>query len=499
MKTKIVLVLVMSLTFSSILSISSALADEPLQGLESFVSEAMQDYEVPGAAISVVHAGKLVYLKGFGVRRVGTDQKVNGDTLFRLASVTKSFTAAAVGTMVDKGKISFDEDVINIVPNFALKDPYPTRFTTPTDLLAHRTGLPAFSGDLIGDLGYTREEIVRRIRHFKPAHSFREEAGYSNLGFFLAGEVAANSANSTWETVVRDNLLTPLEMHRTGFAGTNVGKTNVALPHGKIAGRIQVVPPNNQAALGAAGAMISSASDMAHYMLMLLGGGRYRDREVLKPDTVNALFAPNMVDTPGFAEFPPISEKTGFAFGMGWGMYYWKNHKIIEKGGALDGVRSVTVLVPEINLGVTVLANLNLTVLPEAVRAFVLEQYLGEADYDMQAEIKQRSEKLNKMLEPPAAPPKNPQPPSRDLLAYTGSYENEFYGVFRVVMANDELGIKAGPANYPGTLTHWNYETFQLKWPLLLNLPDDLTFVVGPKGNIIEFLTESFGSFKKLP
>lgn len=470
--------------------------ENKLAGLDTFIEKSMEQYQVPGAAVAIVKDGEVVYLKGFGVRELGKDAKVNPDTIFQLASVTKTFTAAAVGTVVDKRKVGFDEEVIDIVPGFALMQPYPTRYSTPRDLLAHRTGLPAFGGDLLGELGYDRAEVLHRVRFIKPSHSFREEAAYSNVGFFMAGQVAAMAADSTWEDVVRDNILKPLEMSRSGFTNELSKHNNVAGPHGKVEGEIKVRRRDTQQILGAAGAMTSTVSDMTHYMNMLLAGGEYKNKLVLKSGTIKEMFAPSMVEKPGFAELPPISEKTGFSYGMGWGNYHWKNHEIVEKGGALAGIRSVIVLVPELNLGITAFANLNLTVLPEAIRAYILEQYLGKADYDMQAEIMERGKKLDDLIGKPLTPPENPKPPSKALSAYVGSYENDLYGTFNVVEDKDSLKIEAGLAKYPGTLKHWDYDTFLLKWPSVNTGYDEVIFVIDGKGTVSEFLTESYGTFK---
>lgn len=472
--------------------------DKRLKGLDAFIEKAMEEYDVPGVSVTVVKDNDVVYLKGFGVRKIGSDLKVDENTIFQLASVTKTFTAASVGVMVDQGKVGFDEEVINILPDFALKDPYPTRYTTPRDLLAHRTGLPAFTGDLLDHLGYSREEVIKKVRFVEPACSFRDEANYSNIGFFLAGETAASAAGSSWEDLVRTSLLKPLAMNRSGFTDSIERQSNAAFPHAEIDGETRIVPYNKQMILAPAGAMTSTASDMAHYMIMLLDGGKYLGREVLKPGTVSQMFVSSMVDEPGFAELPPISENTGFDYGLAWGIYYWKNHKILEKGGALDGMRSVTVLVPDIKLGITVLANMNLTILPEAVRADVLERYLGEADYDIQAEIKERSQRIAEMLNIDGPPKiKNPKPPSLDLRGYTGSYENNLYGVFKIVLKEGSLSVLAGPAQYKGTLTHANYDTFYLNWPIVINAPDETTFVIDSKGKFTEFITESFGTFKR--
>jgi CubicO group peptidase (beta-lactamase class C family) len=183
---KAVITSVITLLFMYAEACSLLAAEGQLEDLDDFIELAIKQYEVPGVAVAVVKDGDIIYLKGFGVRSIEKKDKIDGDTVFQLASVTKTFTAASVASMVDRGKIGFDEEVINIVPNFALMDPYATRYTTPRDLLAHRTGLPPLTGDLFDHLGYSRSEVIKRVRYFTPACSFREEANYSNIGYFLA-------------------------------------------------------------------------------------------------------------------------------------------------------------------------------------------------------------------------------------------------------------------------------------------------------------------------
>ena len=141
---------------------------------------------------------------------------------------------------------------------------------------------------------------------------------------------------------------------------------------------------------------------------------------------------------------------------------------------------------------------MKLPVLPEAVRAYVLEKYLGEADYTKQADIMERSRTITAMLNIEGSPKiKNPKPPSLDLRGYTGSYENDLYGVFKVVLKNDNLSVVAGPAQYKGSLTHVNYDTFHLSWPIVISGPDETTFVIDSEGKVTKFITESIGTFKR--
>jgi CubicO group peptidase (beta-lactamase class C family) len=162
---------------------------------------------VPGAAVAVVQGGKVICLKGYGVRDVTKPGAVDENTIFQLASVTKTLTGVAAATVVDEGKLDWDKPIFNYLPEFVGYDPYMTRFLTERDLLAQRTGWPAYMGDQLDSFGYDRAEILRRLQFFKPRYSLRKVAQYSNPGFFVAGEVAARASKQSWNDLVEKRFL----------------------------------------------------------------------------------------------------------------------------------------------------------------------------------------------------------------------------------------------------------------------------------------------------
>src|SRR6266481_6052604 len=318
---------------------TAAAANDPVTELDAFISRTLKEYQVPGAAVAAVKDGKVILLKGYGLRDVTKPGAVDENTIFQLASVTKTLTAAAAGTVFDEGKLDC--------------------------------------------FGYDRAEILRRLRFFKPRYSLREVAQYSNSGFFVAGEVAARCAKQSWNDLVEQRLFEPLEMSRSGTVIKALQDPNATAAHALVDGKIAVVEPTELDVTGAASSGTSTASDMAKLMLMLLNKGTYGGKSILKAETVAEIFKRSMVSAIEFSDLPPISETTGFYYGLGVDSYDYAGHRIIEKGGALAGVRTIMTLVPDKNAGIVILANLNLTAFPEAVRAFFLNQLLGidpEAD-----------------------------------------------------------------------------------------------------------------------
>lgn len=193
-----------------------AIPSASIAELDEFISKAVAQYGVPGAAVAVVQNGKIVLIKGYGVRNNTQPGAVDGNTIFQIASISKAFTGALAATMVDDGKLSWDTPIINYLPEFVDFDPYITRWMTMRDLLAHRTGWPKFSGDILNTLGYSRPEVLRRLRYLQPIVTFRQEAQYSNPGFFVAGEVEARVGGASWNALLKQRIIDPLHMTRTG-------------------------------------------------------------------------------------------------------------------------------------------------------------------------------------------------------------------------------------------------------------------------------------------
>jgi CubicO group peptidase (beta-lactamase class C family) len=487
-----------ALAFGTAATAAPAQSNNPADGLDAFIRQSMPRYGVPGLSVAVVQDDKTIFLRGYGVRQVGKPGAVDENTVFQIASDTKTFTAAALAALVGDGKLDWDDEVITHLPEFVLHDEYATRHATIRDLLAHRTGLPAFTGDLLGEEGFDRAEVLRRIRFVPPAASFRERALYSNLGFFAAGMVAARTAGMSWEQVVDTRILKPTGMSRSATSMPAAPKDdNRSGTFGRINGRTQAIPPSYQLVMAPAGSMVSTASDLSRYMRMLLGGGTIDGKPVLPAKVVSDMFEPSIVSEISFSEVLPISNETGFGYGMGWGYYYFHGAKVLEKGGALDGARAVIVLVPERKLGIAVLANMNLTILPEAIRAYVLEKQLGPASPNTQEALLKQQQAVDKMLDPDPAPA-NPESPSVALASFAGTYKSDVYGNFVVRPAQDGLAIAAGPGGYAGKLRHFNHDTFLLSWPLVDFGTQEATFTIGPDGKPSGFTTQTLGSFQRL-
>jgi hypothetical protein len=265
-----------------------------------------------------------------------------------------------------------------------------------------------------------------------------------------------------------------------------------------VDGRLQTVAADEQEIMGAAGSAMSTAHDLGLWMQLLLDGGSANGQELTLATTVQEMLAPTMVSPLSISEMAPIDAHSGFAYGLGWASYHYHGYEVIEKGGALDGIRTVVCLVPQLNVGVAVAANLNLTALPESIRGFVLEQLLGAADVDVQGEIEAAGAAIAAVFAAPLPQAANPVAPSVPLEAFAGVYENDLYEGIVVIAEGDTLRLEAGSIKKPATLTHFDYNTFLLDWGDVTLIPGQATFVVGPEGTATAVETEDLGRLERV-
>jgi CubicO group peptidase (beta-lactamase class C family) len=337
---------------------------------DQFVQTALLSYGVPGAIVAVSSATETVFLRGFGVRRLGAADPVDDDTRFQLASMSKFIAATAVGSVVERGVASWDAPVRTFSPDTELAVPYATENATLRDYFAHRTGMLAYGGDLLTQLGYGTEELVRRARFLAFDHRFRAEWAYSNYGIFLGQEAAAHAVGMSPPELLSNDIFQPLRMTRSGPTQAELFKDDNRVAGHNLDGSI--MPYENVDAFSGAGAVVSTGADIARWMRMLLANGTIEGRRVLTEATVAQIFSASTVQGIG----GPLQDPNDSA-GLGCESYHFLRYRVIEKNGALNGVRTIVTLIPERSIGIAVFANKQLTVFPEAVRAAFLERELG--------------------------------------------------------------------------------------------------------------------------
>jgi CubicO group peptidase (beta-lactamase class C family) len=282
----------------SAVSIPPQRINHAVAALDSITRNIQRKTGVPGIAIAVVHNDKIVYLRGFGVRKAGTSQRVDADTVFELASVSKPVGAAVVAGAVGRGVVKWTDPLQKYLPGFALADPYVSRTVTIADMYAHRSGLPDHAGDLLEDLGYDRAAIIKRLA-FEPLDPFRITYHYTNFGLTAAAQAVANAAHTSWENLSQETLYRSLGMSSTSsrFADYANAK-NKAILHVRVGNRWVAKYTRDADAQSPAGGVSSSARDMAQWLRFELANGKYNGKQVVSEAALLVTRNPNLMLAP---------------------------------------------------------------------------------------------------------------------------------------------------------------------------------------------------------
>jgi len=475
----------------------------PLAAIEADVERARREFEIPGVAVAVVKDGRVVLAKGYGVKRQGGPAAVDGDTLFAIASNTKAFTSAALGLLVEDGKLQWDDPVTRHLPSFQMYDPYVSREMTIRDLLTHRSGLGLGEGDLLyfPPSTFTRKEIVEKVRFLRPATSFRSRYAYDNILYIVAGEVVAAVSGKTWEAFVRERLLSPLGMKDTVPSPSALpAGANAATPHARVEGILRTVAPDDADNIAAAGGILSSARDMARWVTALLeaGASSTAAASALTPRLVQELWTAQTIMPITEPAAPLSALKPRFlAYGLGFNLRDYHGRKLVTHTGGLAGMVSRVALVPEEHLGVVVLTNQESGAGRDAIAYRMLDAFLGAPATDWIPAFKE-AERMDEAHaravegEHRAARAATTRP-SLPLARYVGPYRDAWYGEATIEMEGDHLVIRFSRSpSLTADLEHWHYDTFVARWRDR-TVPDAfVTFALRPDGSIDRIQMEAF-------
>ena len=439
-----------------------------LKGLDKYIQKGMSDWGIPGFAVSVVKDGEIIYLKGFGERKLGEDDKVDPHTVFGVASTTKAMTATALGMLVDEGLISWDDRVRDHLPWFELSDPWVSDAVTIRDLLAHRVGIGRMTGNrLVFMPSRDRKTILSHVRHQPFEIPFRSGYVYSNMMYMVAGLVIEEAAGMSWDEFLPARLFRPLNMESATVSVTQIHENdNAAWPHQEIRGTVQAIPRRNFDNVGPAASVNASAGDMAQWLLFNLGRpGMYNDTLLVSADAMNGIYQPQHIFPVNDALRDDFS-----AYALGWNIRHYEGYRVLHHSGATDGMNSVVALVPGLDLGIFAAGNLFCGFRPALVN-HIIDLFLGiEREYDwnvlsMQRHDKNMKEALQRRQEIEDSRITGTSP-TLPLNAYTGIYHDRVYDDAEVYMAEDgKLRIRFW--NDPEMVTeleHWHYDTFRASW-----------------------------------
>jgi CubicO group peptidase (beta-lactamase class C family) len=453
----------------------AAQAPAPPAEIDAYVARAVKEWGLPGVAIAVVRNDSVLFATGYGVREIGRPETVDAHTTFDAASLTKSFTAAALATLVDEGKLHWDDQVRRYIPELVLPDSYMTANTTIRDLLAHRTGLQG-ANFMWRFTGYDRAEVLRRVRYLKPEIPFRTGMVYSNVSYTIAGEAAARIAGTTWEALVRIRLLEPVGMTETYFWDERGARgKNAAAAHILVDDVQRAIDPVDGAAehdgrvvTNAAGSVQSSVTDLAKWMRFQLGDGTFGGARIISTAAMEEMHSPQVV-VPTPAGFRRARQVDFFAtYGMGWQVWDYRGHPMLWHTGGGNGMLAYMALLPKEKFGVVVLVNSWRGAIVHATIANrILDHYLNAPTRDYSHEQlvadsaarKRGHEAYEKFLTTRTTNAR----PARALRDYAGTYVDTLHGDITLRLAGDSMLLRMG-RGATADLESWTADAFLVKW-----------------------------------
>jgi CubicO group peptidase (beta-lactamase class C family) len=485
--------------------VTSEQVTHAIQELEKLAQKQVQENALPGLAIAVVFQGKAVYAKGFGVSDVNTKQPIDADTVFQLASVSKSIGSTVVAGLVSEGKITWDSKLSILDPTFEMFDPWVTREVTIRDMYAHRSGLPAHAGDLLEDLDFTRAEILYRLRYQHPDSSFRSHYAYTNFGMTEGGIAAAKAYGLEWEEAAARKLYKPLGMGSTSSRYADfVARKNKALGHVLVDGQWVQRFKRDPDAQSPTGGVSSSVNDLTKWMRLQLANGKFEGKQIVGEKALAETHHPQML-----TGFNPFTQLPTF-YGLGWNVSYDPEGRLrLNHSGAFGlGAATYVNLVPNEQLGIVVLTNAYPIGLAEALgTTFVDIALYGKPTQDWFALFKQ-------VYSDPAAigtvlgfdyskPPALPAPALTNG-AYVGRYTNDYFGDISIIEKQGGLAIEQGPKKKIFAMKHYDRDTFTYETEGENAVGrSGITFTIGPDGKAAQVVVENLnvrdeGVFKRV-
>jgi CubicO group peptidase (beta-lactamase class C family) len=429
--------------------------------LDAIIKQLMAATGVPGLAVSVVHQGRLLYAKGFGVREVSTGVPVGTKTVFHLASVSKSLSSTVVAGLVGRKAVQWADPIVGHLPDFALSVPYVTDHVSYGYMFSHTSGLPDHAGDLLEDLGYSQQYILHALRLLR-LDPFRSAYAYTNFGLTAAGVSAAAAAGLDWASAGDSVLFGPLGMSATSYRYSDfLAQADRAAMHVRIDGKWYQKYTRDADPEAPAGGASSNVLDLAKWMMLKLANGTWQGKPVIDPAALLEANTPRSVSgAPGTS-----SSRTGFyGFGTNVGDDYSGRVRLNHSGAFLQGAATNYILLPDQQLGIMVLTNGMPLGIPEAVNSYFMDLVIGgkiENDWFGLYSQLIGQQYINPSELAGQKPPPHPKPARPDSF-YTGTYHSDFYGTITVVARGGALHVlmPPKPTDYP--LKHWDGDLFAL-------------------------------------
>jgi CubicO group peptidase (beta-lactamase class C family) len=436
--------------------------------LDAYIENARKAWGCPGVAVTVVKDGKVLVAKGYGLRELGKPERVDENTLFDTASLSKSFTAAAIATLVDEGKMRWDDPLRRHLPQVEFSDAYRTASVTIRDLLAHRVGVET-GNFMMRFTNHSTDEVLRRIRYLDEREPFRTNLVYWNIGYGAASEAAASAAKMPFADLLRTRLLEPLGMRDSTVVVDHTLSPNHAKSHGLIGGKLHPIRTKKLKNTQGADAVNSSAKDMARWLLFSLGDGTWAGKRILSVEAMREMHSPQMI----IRTTPEMRAARGVrffgAYGLGWQIMDLRGRKMLWHGGGADGMPVYMAILPDQQIGVAVMTNSwDAPTLRFALASRILDTLLEEEetrDWAMEALEAHRRDSARAVEENANALKSRVlgTRPSAKLEAYSGTYVDDVHGDMVIAHDAGKLTLLFGGGER-ADLEHWHHDVFRVIW-----------------------------------
>lgn len=484
-----------------------------IEAKKAVLAEQLKRWDVPSCALAIVKDGEVLFAGGVGMRD-NAAAPVTENTLFQIASCTKAFTATLAAVCATEGLLDFDTPVREYMPDFRLSDDYATAHLTVRDFLSHRSGLPRHEMAWYGT-GFSRRELMANLRHLPLNMPIRYQYQYSNFNYLITGALIEAVTGMKFEDALREKLLLPLGMERSFVYLDEIehdadhalafGRPEeytmtgiVQIPYYSSPAEVRSADPGEKVGdpTAAAGCIVSCARDMAKWLQFNLSRGKVGERQLVREDLMDLIATMHIYS----GDDPAIPEQSGGSYGLGWSVFNYRGHKMLEHGGNLNGFTSSTSFVPDRNLGLFISANMNVTLLPEALFRDLIDADLGVDGGNWYERMYRSNEAMFQYVLdffrafggeciPDTRPSHKPE-------EYAGTYEADGYRRFLVLCEDGKL--VADFNTFRAELKHHHYDSFATT-ASFGELPAGLvlTFGTDPEGTV-RTLSVTLGSERNL-
>lgn len=465
--------------------------------LEKYITRWMYRWEIPGLAVGIVKDGRIVFMKGYGVKKAASTETVDENTLFMIGSITKTFTATALAILQDEKKLNLEDKVQKWVPEFKLKDQFMSGEVTISDLLSGRIGLESNQGDFVAFFSdLSRTEVIQTMGLMVAPYAFRTRFRLINPAFLTAGEIIPGASGKSWEETVKEKILIPLKMDHTTVLTAEFEKSNnKAFPHSVVDNRLAEIPIMSLDNVAPAASISSSVRDMTNWLLAQLDGGKSDGQQVISARALQAIRNPYcIVGTNPNKGFVRVAL-------YGLGLFIWDANGKLEywHNGNVPGFNSSFMIVPEDNLGIVILTNSDFNNFYDDLRGEILNAFfdipyqgLTERSYKSLTQYRnfqkanidslRRAVKLNNKTTLP-------------LKEFCGTYYHDVYGEISIIPEGEVLIVHF--SHHPDLscrLEHIKNNSFLCTWSNPVYGIFEVPFKV-EKEQVIEFTLRSNAEF----